>query len=79
MEYQQGGTDEGMFHGAESFGQNLGGWNVSNAHYMEDIFEGSGISPENLSKTLVGWAKQGGYQSEKRVWWKRLQKKSLRD
>ncbi|MEM8764869.1 MAG: BspA family leucine-rich repeat surface protein [Bacteroidota bacterium] len=47
-----------MFHAAQSFNQDLGDWamqSFSNGQYM---FAYSGMSPQNYSKTLVGWAQQ---------------------
>lgn len=46
-----------MFKDAQNFDQNLGAWDISSVVNMENIFAGSGMSKENLSATLVGWAK----------------------
>jgi hypothetical protein len=45
-----------MFEGAENFDQNLGNWDTSGVFHMTDIFHNSGMSAENLSLTLQGWA-----------------------
>ena len=51
---------------AECFNQNLGDWNISEVTNMDEMFLGSGISLENLSKTLVGWAETAKRNSVKR-------------
>ena len=50
-----------MFKDATSFDQNLGNWNISNVSSsagagMDNMFDDSGMSTENYSKTLIGWA-----------------------
>lgn len=45
-----------LFLNASRFNQDLGGWNISEVVCMDEMFLGSGMSSENLSKTLVGWA-----------------------
>ena len=47
-----------MFRDATSFNQNLGAWKLANALDVYDIFVGSGMSCENYSATLAGWAAQ---------------------
>lgn len=52
-----------MFWGADSFNQNLGNWEISSLEPgnidgdgLYEAFDDSGMSPENLSATLIGWA-----------------------
>ncbi|TVR76603.1 MAG: BspA family leucine-rich repeat surface protein [Saprospirales bacterium] len=45
-----------MFSGAVSFDQNLGLWNIENVITVEHMLELSGLSCENYSATLDGWA-----------------------
>ena len=45
-----------MFRGATNFNQNLGSWNISNVTSMQEMFGFSGMSTENYSRTLIGWA-----------------------
>ncbi|MHA7864619.1 BspA family leucine-rich repeat surface protein [Flagellimonas marinaquae] len=50
-----------MFAEATSFDQNLGNWEISGlvigiANGLFQTFDNSGMSPENLSATLIGWA-----------------------
>lgn len=47
-----------MFSGAYSFDQDLGAWDIRRAEKMSDIFNDSGISAQNYSNTLIGWAAQ---------------------
>jgi len=47
----------GMFINATSFNQNLGAWKLRSAGvYLVQMFEDSGMSCENYSGTLFGWA-----------------------
>ena len=46
-----------MFDGSTSFNQNLGDWNLRiNGIVCPNMFNNSGLSPENYSRTLIGWA-----------------------
>ena len=47
-----------MFNNASSFNQNLGAWNLRTAGItsMGNIFANSGMSTENYTDTIVGWA-----------------------
>ncbi len=49
-----------MFYDAKSFNQNLGNWNLSSlqeANFMFNMTEdNTGLSCENFSKTIMGWA-----------------------
>ncbi len=45
-----------MFYGATAFNQNLAGWAIKDGAQMTDFFTGSGLSCENYSKALKGWA-----------------------
>ncbi len=48
-----------MFSKATAFDQDLGGWDISNIigpFNMNDMLDNSGMSPENFSATLIGWA-----------------------
>ena len=64
----------GMFSGATSFNQDLGAWKLTNIYYFEGVFTNSGMSCENYSASLIGWAAQpeswhavrrGSYSSSK--------------
>jgi len=44
------------FSGAGSFNQDLGGWGLSRATIMIGMLNNSGLSCENYSATLIGWA-----------------------
>ena len=47
-----------MFLGAGSFDQNLGSWNIGNIsalNPMQSMLDNSGMSPQNLNATLIGW------------------------
>ncbi len=45
-----------MFAGATSFNQPLGNWDISSLEFAKQIFTLSGMSCENYSRTLTGWA-----------------------
>jgi len=48
----------GMFLGASSFDQNLGSWNIggiTGIDTMSNMLDNSGMSPQNLNATLIGW------------------------
>ncbi|MBW8244970.1 BspA family leucine-rich repeat surface protein [Muricauda oceani] len=45
-----------MFSNATSFDQNLGSWNIQNIGGLGLSFISSGMSPQNYSATLLGWA-----------------------
>ncbi|GLU44491.1 BspA family leucine-rich repeat surface protein [Allomuricauda sp. NBRC 101325] len=47
---------EGMFTNAINFDQSLENWVISNVSNMTDMFNGSGLSTENYSSTLLGWS-----------------------
>ncbi|SDQ69175.1 BspA family leucine-rich repeat surface protein [Flagellimonas zhangzhouensis] len=47
-----------MFGLASSFDQDLGNWNMNTSQNMVDMISHSGMSPENYSNTLIGWANQ---------------------
>jgi surface protein len=47
----------GMFQSAVSFSCNLSAWNVSKVTDMGNMFLGSGLTDEDYSDTIVGWAK----------------------
>lgn len=49
---------DGMFNGATVFDQNLGGWKLDNVTGVADMLSNTGMSPENYSNTLIGWAEQ---------------------
>tara|TARA_R110000782_G_scaffold270173_1_gene369798 strand:+ start:1232 stop:2347 length:1116 start_codon:yes stop_codon:yes gene_type:complete len=44
------------FKNATSFNQDLGLWSINEAISMRDVFSSSGMSTENYSRTLIGWA-----------------------
>lgn len=46
----------GMFYEAEAFNGDLGTWDISSVANMEDMLSFSGLSSENYSNTLKGWA-----------------------
>lgn len=45
----------GMFDGAVAFNQNLGSWIPKNGSWLGNLFNGSGMSLENILATLAGW------------------------
>lgn len=45
-----------MFDGATAFNQNIGGWEFNATAQLVDMLNNSGMSSENYSKTLIGWA-----------------------
>ncbi|WP_109832643.1 BspA family leucine-rich repeat surface protein [Reichenbachiella versicolor] len=47
-----------MFNNARDFDQDLGGWKLNTAVDMRSMLRNAGISCENYSKTLTGWATQ---------------------
>jgi surface protein len=50
-------TMASMFISAANFNQNLGGWQLRLAGVtMSTMLQGTGISTENYSRTLIGWA-----------------------
>jgi surface protein len=52
-----GTSDGGMFQGATNFNQNLGSWNLRTAGVtLTRMFTSSGMSCQNYTDTIVGWA-----------------------
>lgn len=51
-------TMAGMFSGASAFDHSLGGWNVTRVSDMSTMLVGAGMSDQNYSLTLQGWATQ---------------------
>jgi len=47
-----------MFNNAFSFNQNLGAWTLNNSVDMSGMLNSCGVSTENYSKTLIGWANE---------------------
>jgi len=47
---------EEMFMNTINFNQNLGGWDLANISNMNNIFRFCGLSCENYSACLIGWA-----------------------
>ncbi len=45
-----------MFAGADSFNQNLADWDINNVINMDAMLENCGMTLENYSATLIGWA-----------------------
>jgi len=45
-----------MFSEASAFDANLGNWNIQNIEEMDGMFNNSGLSTNNYSATLEGWA-----------------------
>jgi hypothetical protein len=56
----------GLFRFSAWFDEALPNWDISKVSSMEGMFFKSGISPENLSITLVGWAKTAKTKKVKR-------------
>jgi len=57
-EWEVGNVNDmgGVFSDARNFNQDLGGWDVSKATVMIGMLNNSGLSCENYSATLIGWA-----------------------
>ncbi len=49
-------TMKGMFAGAEKFDQSVASWELSNLSFGKNMLDSSGLSCENYSSTLIGWA-----------------------
>jgi len=47
-----------MFSGASSFDQNLGSWSLASLEDAAGIFDNSGMSSKNYTRTLDGWSSQ---------------------
>src|SRR5690625_4392751 len=47
---------EYLFRGASSFNQNLANWELNSVIWADSMFEDSGMTCENYSHTLQGWA-----------------------
>ena len=47
-----------MFEGATSFDQSLADWTMTGVQDVRGLLDGAGLSPENYSATLIGWATQ---------------------
>ncbi len=45
-----------MFYNATSFDQSLGNWEITSVTTLGNMFEDSGLSAQNYSSTLTGWA-----------------------
>jgi len=45
-----------MFGSADVFNQDLGSWDISSLSTATSMFSNSGMSTENYSRTLIGWA-----------------------
>ncbi|MBO0322505.1 BspA family leucine-rich repeat surface protein [Muricauda sp. CAU 1633] len=45
-----------MFNGAAAFEQSLGNWNINEVALMGNMLDNCGMSPQNYSDTLIGWA-----------------------
>jgi len=48
----------GMFLGASAFNQDLSDWNITNVVCMNNFFENTALSQQNLDATLQSWATQ---------------------
>lgn len=51
-----------MFLNANSFDQNIGAWDIAGVEKMSGMFNDSGMSPENFSETMIGWASNPNLQ-----------------
>jgi surface protein len=49
-----------MFYYASTFNQDISGWDVGNVTFMENIFNGSGLSNENAKRIWCSWSKNLG-------------------
>jgi hypothetical protein len=49
-------TFQQMFYFSPVFNQSLAAWDLSSATNMTDMLDNSGMSPENLNATIIGWS-----------------------
>jgi hypothetical protein len=57
VEHWRGDEHVEMFSGASSFNRDIGAWSLRTAGVnMLNMLNGSGMSTENYSRTLIGWA-----------------------
>jgi surface protein len=49
-------TMESMLENATSFNQDIGSWDIGSISNMNNMLNNSGLSCENYSRTLIGWA-----------------------
>lgn len=47
-----------MFRGASSFNQDLANWDIGSTSGMAQMLDGSGLSTNTYSDTIIGWAAQ---------------------